>query len=82
MKTETLSMDRLREDLLTAMQSRNARQKDVVSTCGISQGVLSNFILKKRGLAFSSLVKLWPFVYGCPFSPPDTVLIGNNAQGE
>ena len=68
MNTQTSPIDRFREDLRDAITSRKANQGDVVRASGVSQGAISNFLSGKRGLSGESLLKLWPFVYGCEFT--------------
>jgi len=67
MKTKPSPIERFREDLRNAIQARDETQSDVERASGVSQGMISNFLNGKRGLSGASVLKLWPYVYGCEF---------------
>ena len=67
MNNQTSPIERFREDLRNAILQRDETQTEVERICGVSQGMISNFLNGKRGLSGASVLKLWPYVYGCEF---------------
>jgi len=72
MNSQTSPIDRFREDLRNAILTRDETQSDVERVSGVSQGMISNFLNGKRGLSGASVLKLWPYVYGCEFPSPSS----------
>ena len=64
-----MNIAQFRIDFLARQKASGTRQRDISSQFGIQQAALSRFAAGRSGLSFESVVKLWPFVYGCEFPP-------------
>lgn len=81
MKSIPKNTEAFREDLRKVMSESGKSQRDLETGYGVSQAILSNFISGNRGISSDSMLKLWPFVYGCDFTPaiPATQRGGSDA---
>lgn len=66
-----MNIEKFRNDFLARRAATKKRDAAISQQYGVHNVILCHFAQGSRGLSFSSVVKLWPFVYGQPFpSPP------------
>lgn len=72
-KLQSMDIENFRSDFLAKQAETGMGQSRISAVYGVQQAALSRFASKKMGLSFKSIIKLWPFVYGCEFSPASTM---------
>ena len=79
-----MNIENFRNDLKRALSASGISQCELASMAGVRQGTLSKFLNgnRDRDMKLSVAMRLWPFVYGCDFTPAQPATSPAPAQAQ